>query len=510
MGKNKQLVINLITTVFVLIINTIINFGLSSYIVEKIGEEAYGFISLATNFVSYATIFTTALNSMCSRFITIDIHRNNKDSANKYFTSVLIANVLIILFLIIPAIFIIMYLEKIVNVPVDLINDVKLLFSFIFLNFFVSLLGGVFTIATYCKNKLYLSSLRQMESYIVKLIAIILLFILFKPAVFYVGVATLLATIYIFIFSVYYTKKLLPDIKIKKEYFSWEKIKTLLSSGLWNSIINLGNLLLDGLDLVISNLALSSTAMGIVALAKLPSSIFNSLIASTTTVFQPPVLEYYANNDISMVVNETKKDMKICGFFGNIPFAYILLFSFSFCAVWMPNTDVKLLSELCIIAFINIYVGGITNPLYNIFTITNNVKPMAILNVVCGVVSAVAVLIALKITNLGVYAIVGISTIVAIIKGFIIVPIYCSKCLKQNFKTFFGPILRYIFTTLIMVLAFFIIKLFIIPKNWLMIFISVFLCGIAGFIINYFIMLTHNEREVFNNLIINKLHLVKK
>ena len=83
MQKNKQLIINLVTTIFVLLINTVINFGLSSYIVEKIGEEAYGFISLATNFVSYATIFTTALNSMCSRFITIDIHQNNKDSANK-------------------------------------------------------------------------------------------------------------------------------------------------------------------------------------------------------------------------------------------------------------------------------------------------------------------------------------------------------------------------------------------------------------------------------------------
>lgn len=508
MEKNKQLIINLITTVFVLLINTVINFGLSGYIVEKIGEEAYGFISLATNFVSYATIFTTALNSMCSRFITIDIHQNNKDSANKYFSSVLIANALIILFLIIPSVFIIMYLEKIINVPIDLIKDIKLLFAFIFFNFFISLLGGVFTIATYCKNKLYLSSLRQMESYIVKLIVIVLLFILFKPAVFYVGVATLLATIYIFIFNIYYTKKLLPDIKINTKYFSWQKIKILLSSGLWNSIINLGNLLMDGLDLIISNLALNSTAMGIVALAKLPSSIFNSLIASTTTVFQPPLLEYYSQNDIDMVVKETKKDMKISGLFGNIPFAYILLFGLCFCTVWMPNTDTKLLSGLCIIAFINIYVGGITNPLYNIFTITNNVKPMAILNIICGVVSTITVLIVLKITNLGVYAIVGVSTIVAIIKGFLIVPIYCSKCLNKKWKTFFGPIMKYILTTLFMIIAFYLIRIIIMPKSWLMIFVSIIACGIIGLTINYFVLFHKDDRKAIIGFITNKFRFL--
>ena len=136
MNKNKQLIINLITTIFVLLINTLINFGLSSYIVEKIGEEAYGFISLATNFVSFATIFTTALNSMCSRFITIDIHKKNMKSANEYFTSVLFANALIILFLIVPSLIMILYLEKFIKISPNLIVDVKLLFTFIFLNFF--------------------------------------------------------------------------------------------------------------------------------------------------------------------------------------------------------------------------------------------------------------------------------------------------------------------------------------------------------------------------------------
>jgi len=86
MSKNKQLTINLITTLFVLLINIVINFGLSRYIVDVIGESAYGFVSLANTFVTYATIFTTALNSMASRFITIDIHNQKFKSANQFFS----------------------------------------------------------------------------------------------------------------------------------------------------------------------------------------------------------------------------------------------------------------------------------------------------------------------------------------------------------------------------------------------------------------------------------------
>lgn len=501
--KNKMM-INIIATIINFFITIVINFFVSSYITDKVGAEAYGYVSLAINFVSYATIFTTALNSMCSRFITIDIHRNKKDSVNKYFTSVLIANLLIVTILIVPAFSFIIYLDNFINIPVSLINDVKLLFAFIFFNFFVSLITGVFTIATYCKNKLYLSTLRQTESSLLKLGIIILLFILFKPAVFYVGVATLFATIYISCFNVYYTKKLLPNVEIKKKHFSIKKIKVLLSSGLWNSITNLGNVLTDGLDLIISNLAINSLTMGIVALAKLPSGVFSNLIASVMTVFQPPTLEYYANDNIPMVVTETKKNMKISGIFGNIPIVYIIVFGTYFCGLWMPSVDNNLLTTLTIITFINVFVAGIISPLYNIFTITNKVRLNAILNITSGLISTILVLLALKFTNWGIYAVVGISTIIGLLKGFIIVPMYAAKCLNQNNHIFLSTIGRYIITTFVMIISMYLLSLIIVPNNWILLIISILICGLLGLIINYFLLFNKKERELLINIISRK------
>lgn len=54
-----------------------ISFLLTPYIIDTVGKEAYGFVGIANNFVSYAKLITLALNALAMRFITIKIHENN-------------------------------------------------------------------------------------------------------------------------------------------------------------------------------------------------------------------------------------------------------------------------------------------------------------------------------------------------------------------------------------------------------------------------------------------------
>ena len=74
-GKKRSMAfstsINLISGIGVMITNICVSFFLSPYIIENIGIEANGFVSLANNFVAYADLIVTALNAMAARFITI-------------------------------------------------------------------------------------------------------------------------------------------------------------------------------------------------------------------------------------------------------------------------------------------------------------------------------------------------------------------------------------------------------------------------------------------------------
>lgn len=77
-SQNVQTILNLSSGILTMIIQLIVNFFLSSYIVCTLGEEANGFTQLANNFVTYATLITLAFNSMSGRFISVSYHQKQK------------------------------------------------------------------------------------------------------------------------------------------------------------------------------------------------------------------------------------------------------------------------------------------------------------------------------------------------------------------------------------------------------------------------------------------------
>ena len=166
----KQSAINLIAQIVMFGVNLCISFFLVPYITEVIGVDAYGFVGLANDFVSYAQIITIAINSMASRFITIKIHEGEKEEASKYYSSVVIANIILSIILGIIGIVFVIFMQHFVNIPDNLLLDVKLLFALMFANFIISILTSTFSVATFCTNKLYLTSIKTIFSQILRVV----------------------------------------------------------------------------------------------------------------------------------------------------------------------------------------------------------------------------------------------------------------------------------------------------------------------------------------------------
>ena len=116
--ENQRTMVSLMTSLIAMGLSILTSFFLSPYIVENFGEEANGFTQLANNFVNYATLLTIALNSMAGRFITISYCNKDYQKCNKYYSSVIIGNILIFLILILPSVFFVFNLEKLINIDV--------------------------------------------------------------------------------------------------------------------------------------------------------------------------------------------------------------------------------------------------------------------------------------------------------------------------------------------------------------------------------------------------------
>ena len=267
--KNKRAtLINIFAALITLGVQMFISFWLSPFVVGKLGEEAYGFINLANNFVSYASLVSVAINSMACRYISVEYNSGNKEKAKSYFCSVFIANCFLYGLILIISILFVWKLEYIVNITAALVFQVKLTFLLSFVNMGTSLIGTVYTAAAFTTGEMHYNSIVQIVSNVIKSILIFTLFSFLPAKVYYLSLATLIAGIVTLWGNYKVTKKLFVDFDIDKNYFDFGKLKVLLKSGFWVLISNISNLLLNGLDLLFSNWFISSAIMGRLSLAK--------------------------------------------------------------------------------------------------------------------------------------------------------------------------------------------------------------------------------------------------
>lgn len=508
MNKNKQLAINLISQIVVFIVNLGVGFFLSPFIVKTIGVEANGFVTLGNNFTSYASLLATALNSMASRFVTISYVKGDNKTANEYFSSVFYANIFLSLVLFIPSLFIIIFLENIIDIPADLIADVKILWIFIFLNFYVSIIGTVFSIATFATNKLYLTSIRSIISQVIRVCILVGTYAFLPKFIWYIGIASVSQNLYTVITNYFYTKKLTPELKIKISSFNIGKIKELLSSGVWNTVSSLGTTLLESLDLLIANIFIGSKEMGILSVSKTVPGMISSLIGSAIGVFMPSLTIDFAKEDKTALIKDMRLSMKLTGLLTCVPISVLIIFGDSFYSLWQPTLDSKILQTLSILTASGFLVSGCVNIIFNIFTVTNNVKLPALVQVATGIANTLTVLLLVNITNLGIYAVAGVSSVLCIIKNiFIIVP-YSCKCIGIKRTTFYPDIIRCILATVTATLIGSFVDKFAQLDNWFILIAFAFIYAAIS-LVCYLIFCTNKDDRRFLIGIFKKLIKLK-
>lgn len=489
----------MIASLITFVVNLAIGFVLTPYIVSSVGAEAYGFVGLANDIINYATIITIALNSVAGRFITIKYHQGKKKAADQYFTSVFFSNVFLSLLLIAVSIPLIINLEKIVHISPKLVVDVKFLFLFIFINFVLNVLSTNFTVATFITNKLHLSSIANVLAALVKIFLMVLLFSTLKSHVTYVGIATCVSSVLLLALNILYTQRLIPDMQIRLRYLSFYRIKQLFSAGVWNSVVKLAQILSDGLDLLLANLFVGPYYMGILSVSEVVSNAISVLMGTISNLFSPNLTFYYAKGQIMEMVVELKLSMKVTGFFTNIAFCFVTIFGLDFFKLWTPHQDIHLLWVLCVLTMSSFIISGATTPLSNVFLITNRLKLISFIWLANGVVNIVLVLILLKTTHYGIYAVAVVSQISGSVTNLVFLPVYASICLKIKAITFYKTLFRYVFTSLVMLLCFKLIQV-ILPFHtfsWMALIISGLVCVAWGICVNFAILFNRHEQKVF-------------
>lgn len=499
MNKSIKLVFTIACSFLVMLTYYLIDFFLTPFITSTLGTEAYGYVSIARTTISYASIITIAINSYATRYIALAYHDGDEEKCKKYFNSVLFADIALGVGILLVFLIIIWKLECIINIPVNLVDQVKLLFVLTAMNFSLTTIGTVFTSAGYIKNQLDKVNIFKGISYVFDALLLILLFTTFTAKLWYVGLGSVFASIIVLISNIYLHKKYLPTIKVSKSKVSLRYIKDLFAKGIWNSVNSFGNMLNTGLDLLVANLWINPLASGQLAISKSISTIFVGLFQLIGQPFQPILLEDYSKADNKKLVTDFKSSMVLSGLLSNLAFAGFFAFGMCFFKLWIPEQDTTLIWQLTIITILGCVFEGVVYPLYYIYVLAVKNKIPSLVTIIGGVVNILAMFILIHYTKIGIYAVTLTTSVIMFIISFIFNPIYMCKSLKINVLTFYPTIIKHVLSAAIMTCVFVGISHIFSPNNW----ISLILCGVLSVIVGsvvHFIVLWQNPKKMMESL----------
>lgn len=329
MGK-KQSYKNIAMNVFAFVVQFFISFYISPLIVSKVGASAYGFIGLANDFVSYAAIIATVFNSVASRFIANSFYKKDYETANYYFNSLIAANIAISAVLGLAGVLLVPNLDKVLSIPTSLVFDVKLTFALIFGSYIISLLTLVFTTSTFVTNRTDIQGIRNIIQYLIRFALVVVFLNLISVRIYWVALATLIATAVISIMNMSLTKRLTPELKIDPSKAKRKYAVELAKSGSWMALTSISTVLLRGLDLTVANIFVGDYEMGLLSIARTIPNNVTSVIATIAPIFTPVFIAYYAQDNITGLTSNVKKTINTMALILFVPISGFIVFSYDF------------------------------------------------------------------------------------------------------------------------------------------------------------------------------------
>jgi len=495
MTEQRMLAINIGSRFVAYTINMGSNFFLTPFIVAALGAAPYGYLGLGQNFVSYLDIFTFMTAGMLFRFVMISHTQKNYKDTNAYFSSSFYATMAYLVAILVPVGYAIWRLQDFIKVDPAILDDVKILFVLLMINFIFNTFFLIFRTGTQVANKFYLVSIRDFFAVVMEAALLVSLYVFLPPRIYYLGVSAVVISTFTLVYDYILMKRFLPELDIRIKNIRWDKFVEITRSGFYFMVKQISYIMLVGFDLLFANVFVSPVAMGQLAIAKILPKAMQSFLSMATGSFNVIFTKLYAQKRYDHLVVQVKRGIKVLGTVTMLPNVILIVYGVPFFKLWIKGQDIPLIYVLSVLTALVIIMNGLMFPLQSVFTITNHVKENALVHLAYGIISIITTLLFLWFTDYGIYAIAGVSTFYGLLLPFVFQMPFAAQCLNLPKYTFFPLMLKSMITFGALLLFGFAMSAVYMPTSWLTLIIA---CGILGLVsvgVIYFIYFSQDERR---------------
>ncbi len=438
---------NLAANVAYFLVSIIIGILLVPYFVSTLGVAAYGLIPLAASVTGYVAIVVQSLNIAVSRFLTVDLQREDYAAANRTFNTAFFGLTAVIL-LMVPVVFAVSVLvPRIFDVPAGLESEAMLLFLGVCSAFLLRAWSGNFTVQLFAYNRLDLQNIVNLVNLLVQTGLILLFFFFRGPDLALVGVAYFIGSLAASLLSIVLARRVSHHLRISLHAFDRSRVRDLCGMGWWVSVGYIGGLLFSSIDLILVNTIFGAKAGGEYAIALQWSILIQSIAVTLAGVFTPMIFSYYAKGQIDTLINFLKSSIKMLGLTLALPIGYICGFATELLTIWVGE-ERAVLGSLVIILILPNIVSQVVPPLFSVNVAYNRAKVPGIVTIMLGVINILLAIILSFHSALGYYGIAIAGFLVVTFKHMLFNPWYASRLLEISMRSLSVKILPGIVATL--------------------------------------------------------------
>ncbi|MBZ1523422.1 hypothetical protein J3336_08060 [Leuconostoc mesenteroides] len=493
--ETKKFKLNIVFGVLNGITSALQSFWLILYVKANLGSEAFGYISVVNSIVSTLLVISSAVASMGTRYILVNIGKNNNREAKKYFNSELIAMIVSGVTISVIGIIITFNLNAFMNIGSDFYGEVQVLFMMTIFSFSLQLLSSPFSASFFHTNELYLTYVMYTLDYVSRVVVTIILFSNKFFVLWSAAVASDFVYLCILLFYLYYSYQKLPGLSIDFSYFDFSHLFDLLKSGIWIAISSAGNMLLSSLNIYFSNILCGVLITGVYAAIMQFNIISVMILTVLVNSLFPKMIRLYSGDKTAQLYNYTIYSMSLTALALSIISGGIIVYGNDFMGFWMGN-DFRGYGVLIFLTVVHLPLTLPSQVLNQSFSIMNKVRIPAIATIFSGILNLAMAVYFAKTLGMGIYGIAISSFLVQILRDIVFYPIYFSNITSVYSYKLMIPLISGLLGMLGTVFIAKVIHTLIFPSSLILFGIDIVITGSLSFTV---ILLIGKKYGVYND-----------
>lgn len=299
MTNSNQIILNTAVSYIALLLKMVVGLFVVRFVLQALGEEDYGVYVIVGGIVSMLQILNSNMSNTSMRYLAYSLGSKNKEDVYITFNTTVFIHYLIgIVSIVILEVGGFFMFEYIVNIPPAKIADAKIIYQFMIVTTFISVISVPYDAVTNAHEKIWMLSIFDVISVVMSLALALFLLIYDGDRLIMYGFCLMLIQLIMRIAKVKYAKKRFEECRsIKRKYVDKSRMKEILSFTGWSLLGSLTALLRGQIGSLVLNMFFGVKINAAQGISRQVGTPLNMIVTSMTRAINPQIMKSEGGDD---------------------------------------------------------------------------------------------------------------------------------------------------------------------------------------------------------------------